>query len=76
MKKSLGSLLLLGYTALLHAALAKLDKIDSFPETAFDWDVWIPYVNGALLFIAGFIASKFSLVELLIKKIKEKRSTK
>jgi hypothetical protein len=44
-----------------------LDEKDSYPVTAFDWDKLLPYLNGLLLFLAGFAVAKLDLLKYLKK---------
>jgi len=46
-----------------------LDEKDSYSTVAFDYSKLLPYINGFLLFIAGFIVSKLDFMKYL--KIKE-----
>ncbi len=80
MKKNLGNLIFLllylfSFSTLFGAELTPtslLDKENSFPITAFEWDYLKSFIVGVLLFLAGFFTAQFSLFE----KIKEKLSTK
>jgi len=42
-----------------------LDEKDSYPTTAFDWESLLPYLNGFLLMLSGFIIAKLDLMQYL-----------
>ncbi len=45
-----------------------LDTKNSLPDSAFDWRAALPFVNGLLLFLAGFLVAKFNLLKKWQKK--------
>lgn len=48
-----------------------LDEKDSYPTTAFDWESLLPYLNGFLLMLSGFIIAKLDLMQYLKKSKKQ-----
>jgi len=49
-------------------AVNLLDEEDSYPTTAFDYSKMLSYINGFLLFIAGFIVAKLDFMRYLKRK--------
>lgn len=47
-----------------------LDEKDSYPTTAFDWESLLPYLNGFLLMLSGFIIAKLDPMQYLKKSQK------
>jgi hypothetical protein len=47
-----------------------VDKKDSYPTSAFNWSSLLPFINGLLLFISGFVVAKLDLLRFL-KRDKE-----
>ncbi len=48
-----------------------LDQKDSYPTIAFDWGSLLPYLNGFLLMLSGFIIAKLDLIQYLKKSQKQ-----
>jgi hypothetical protein len=46
----------------------KLDKTNSHPEKENDMTKLLPYLNGLLLFLAGFAVAKLDILRFLRKK--------
>jgi hypothetical protein len=44
-----------------------LDEKDSYPTSAFDWESLLPYLNGFLLMLSGFIIAKLDPMQYLKK---------
>lgn len=51
-----------------HSVKDILDKEDSLPDTAFNGDTLLPYLNGLLLFLAGYFVANFKLLQYFSKK--------
>jgi hypothetical protein len=48
-----------------------LDEKDSYPTTAFDWSSLLPYLNGFLLMLSGYIIAKLDPMQYLKKSQKQ-----
>ena len=60
MKKPLGSLILVSISLFaVQNPNELLDSVDSYPTTAFEWDILTPYLTGFVFFLAGFLVAKF-----------------
>ena len=63
MKKILGNIsgiiLYFGTISIVKADTAKiLDSVNSYPLTAYDWEKFVHYLIGIVLFTAGFFLAK------------------
>ncbi len=46
-----------------------VDKKSSLPQKAWDIQAWLPYLNGFLLFLAGFLSAKLNVTHYFRKKV-------
>ena len=76
MKKLLGSFIMF-FTVISFASEVVpmdvknlLDAKNSYPTTAFDWESLLPYVNGIIFLLAGFITAKLDILTYLKKRKK------